>query len=336
MRILIIGGTRFLGRALVDSAVRRQHRVTLFNRGRSNPEIFPGLEHIRGDRDGDLDALSGRTWDAVIDTCGYAPRIVRASAARLAPVAGHYTFISTLSVYAEPYPPGLDESGALATLTDESVEEITGETYGPLKALCELAVVEEMNGRALIVRPGLIVGPHDVSDRFTYWPVRVARGGRVLAPGLPEAPVQFIDVRDLADWTIRAIEEGLTGPYNATGRDKTLSMGHFLDNCGQVAGSNADFVWVNDDFLTTHEVAAYTEMPLWVPAEYDGFNRFDCRKAIAAGLTFRSLPETIRDTLDWHKTRPPDHAWRAGPTPEREAMLLEAWDKKGASSRPPA
>jgi 2'-hydroxyisoflavone reductase len=243
----------------------------------------------------------------------------------LAPVVGHYTFISTLSVYAEP-PPGLDESGVLATMADEGVEEITGETYGPLKALCEQAVVEEMNGRALIVRPGLIVGPHDVSDRFTYWPVRVARGGRVLAPGSPEAPVQFIDVRDLADWTIRAIEEGLTGPYNATGPDKILSMGRFLDSCLQVAGSNADFVWAGDDFLTAHEVAAYTEMPLWVPAEYDGFNRFDCRKAIASGLTFRPLAETIRDTLNWHKTRPPDHAWRAGLTPEREAALLKAWD----------
>jgi nucleoside-diphosphate-sugar epimerase len=225
MRILILGGTVFLGRALVDEALRRGHRLTLFNRGRSNPGLYPQVERLTGDRKHDLSALAGRVWEAVIDTCGYLPGVVALSAAALANSVEHYTFISTESVYASPLQPGLDESASVGLLEDESVEEISGGTYGPLKALCERAVEAALPGRTLVVRPGLIVGPYDASDRFTYWPWRVAQGGRVLAPGRPERGVQFIDVRDLAAWIIRLVERRQTGVYNADGVPGAVSMG---------------------------------------------------------------------------------------------------------------
>lgn len=328
MNLLIIGGTRFLGRALVDAALAAGHTLTLFNRGQSNPDLYPTVETLIGDRDGGLDVLNGRSWDAVIDTCGYVPRIVQAAADLLADQIAHYTFISTMSVYADPSVVGSDETAAIGTLEDETVEEINGETYGPLKALCEQAITQSMGGRALHVRAGLIVGPYDLSDRFTYWPDRVAKGGEVLAPGTPETPVQFIDVRDLAAWTVQATEAKLTGPYNATGPAETLTMGAFLDTCKAISSSNATFTWVNEEFLLAHEVGAYTEMPLWVPAEYAGFDTFDCRKAIQAGLSFRPLAETIQATLDWLKTRPSDYVWRNGMKPEREAALLQAWQQR--------
>ncbi|HEX6385218.1 MAG TPA: SDR family oxidoreductase [Anaerolineae bacterium] len=325
MKLLILGGTRFLGRALVEAAQSAGHEVTLFNRGQSNPDLFPGLEQLRGDRDGGLDALQGRRWDAVIDTCGYVPRVVRASAELLAGAVDHYTFISSLSVYADPTIVGMDESAPVGTLADETTEEITGETYGPLKVLCEKAATEAMNGRALIVRSGLIVGRHDPTDRFSYWPYRVARGGEVLAPGQPDDPVQIIDVRDIAEWTLRATEARLAGPYNVTGPDYRLTMEDVLQTCREVSGSNAYFTWVSDAFLLEHDVAAYTEMPLWIPAEYPGFDRFDVSKALRDGLTFRPLEQTVHDTLDWLATRPADWQWRGGLTPEREAELLRAW-----------
>lgn len=330
MELLIIGGTRFLGRALVDVALARGHRVTLFNRGQSNPGLYGELEQIHGDRDGGLDVLAGRQWDAVIDTCGYFPRLVGDSARFLADKVDHYTFISTLSVYSDTSIVGLDEHGAVGTIDDETVEEITGETYGPLKVLCEKAVEAGMGAeRSLHVRAGLIVGPYDLSDRFTYWPARVARGGEVLTPGTPNAPVQFVDVRDLADWTVRATEARLFGPYNATGPAETLTMGQVLQTCVAVSGTEAAFTWVDDAFLLANEVGAYVEMPLWVPAEHAGFDTFDCRKAWAAGLTFRPLAETVRDTLAWQATRPADYQWRGGLKPEREAELLQKWREGG-------
>lgn len=325
MKLLILGGTRFLGRALVEAALAMGHEVTLFNRGQSNPGLYPDVEQLHGNRDGGLDVLRGRRWDAVIDTCGYVPRVVRASAELLADAVEQYTFISTLSVYAEPGLIGMNESAPLSTLADETVEEITGETYGPLKVLCEQAVTTEMDGRALHVRSGLIVGPHDPTDRFTYWPYRVARGGEVLAPGQPDYPVQFIDVRDLAEWTLRATKAKLTGPYNVTGPANFLTMTQVLDTCRRVSGSDATFTWVSDEFLQAHQVAAYTEMPLWVPGNYAGFNTVDCRKAIAGGLVFRPLAETVRDTLAWLETRPTDWQWRGGLMPDREAELLHKW-----------
>ncbi len=328
MNLLIIGGTRFLGRALVDAALAAGHHITLFNRGQSNPSLYPDVETVLGDRDGGLDALHGRQWDAVIDTCGYTPRVVRAAADMLADQIAHYTFISTMSVYADPSVVGIDETAPVGVLADETVEEITGDTYGPLKALCEKAVDAALGAdRALHVRAGLIVGPYDLSDRFTYWPYRVAQGGETLAPGAPQTPVQFVDVRDLAEWVVRATAARLHGPYNATGPAGVLMMGAFLDICKQVSGSDATFTWVDEPFLLAHEVGAYTEMPLWVPAEYAGFDTFDCRKALGDGLTFRPVAETVAATLQWLRTRPSDYVWRNGMKPEREAELLSAWKK---------
>lgn len=326
MNLLIIGGTRFLGRAIVDAAMAAGHDVTLFNRGQSNPDLYDGVEQLVGDRDGGLDVLKGRKWDAVIDTCGYVPRLVHDSAALLADVVDHYTFISTISVYSENDLVGMDENAPLGTMADESVEEINGETYGPLKVLCEKAADEAMNGRVLHVRSGLIVGPHDISDRFTYWPYRVAKGGDVLAPGKPDAPVQFIDVRDIAEWTIRATEQRLTGPYNVTGPDYTLTMQQVLDTCKAMRSSDAQFTWVSDEFLQENEVGAYVELPLWVPGEgYAGFNTVNCEKAFEVGLTFRPLAQTVQDTLAWLNTRPADYEWRGGLKLEREAELLQLW-----------
>jgi 2'-hydroxyisoflavone reductase len=326
MRILIIGGTRFLGRHLVEAALARRHEVTLFNRGQSNPELFPQLETILGDREKDLDRLRGRKWDTVIDVAGYLPRIVRLSAEVLEPNVGRYVFISSLSVYADFKKIGIDESYPVAKIEGESVEEITGETYGPLKALCEKAVREIYGERALIVRPGLIVGPHDPTDRFTYWPVRVARGGDVLAPQKPEATTQIIDVRDLSDFIIKLIEENASGVYNATGPEYELTMGKLLEVSKQVSGSDANFHWASVEFLNQNKVEAWSDLPAWIPDDEEGvgFARIDISKAIQAGLTFRPLEETVRDTLEWAGTRPADHEWKAGLTAEREAEVLTA------------
>jgi 2'-hydroxyisoflavone reductase len=324
MKILIIGGTRFLGRHLVESALARGHKVTLFNRGKTDPTLFPQLETILGDREHDLDKLSGRVWDAVIDVAGYVPRIVRLSAQGLERSLGLYVFISSVSVYASFSKVGIDESDAVGKIEDESFEEITGESYGPLKALCEKAVQDIYGERALIVRPGLIVGPNDPTDRFTYWPVRVARGGDVLVPEKPNVPVQIIDVRDLSDFIIKLIEEKASGIYNATGPDSELTLGAMLEACKEVSGSDANFRWASVEFLNQNNIAPWSDMPVWVPdtEEDAGFSRVDISKAINAGLTFRPLEETVRDTIDWAATRPSDHEWRAGLKAEREAELL--------------
>ncbi len=328
MNILILGGTVFLGRALVGAAMDRGHKLTLFNRGTSNPGLFPEVEQLIGDRQSDLSALNARRWDAVIDTCGYFPRVVRASAELLAGAVDHYTFISTESVYADVSQIGVDESAPVGTLADESVEEITGETYGPLKALCEQAVLSAMPGRALIIRPGLIVGPYDKSDRFTYWPWRIAQGGEVLAPGRPQRGIQFVDVRDLAEWIIRLVETRQTGIFNADGLPDAINMVTLLDACQVAGGGNARLTWVSEDFLLAEQVGMWIEMPLWIP-ESDpsgaGFFAISVKKALDSGLTYRPLAETVADTLAWAQTRPVDHAWRAGLKPEREAELLAKW-----------
>ena len=329
MRILIIGGTVFLGRHLVESALARNHEVTIFHRGKSNPGLFPQVETILGDREKDIGKLgeAGQIWDAVIDTSGYFPRIVRLSAQILEPNVSRYVFISSVSVYRDFSKVGINESDPVAKIQDETVEQITGETYGALKALCE-ETVRDVYGldRSLIIRPGLIVGPHDPTDRFTYWPVRVAQGGDVLVPEQPGAPVQFIDVRDLADWIIRLIEENASGTYNATGPGHELTLGELLEVSRQVSNSQAHFRWANVNFLDQHEIAPWSDLPVWVPddAESAGFSRVDVSKAIEAGLTFRPLKETVRDTLEWARSRPSDHEWKAGLTPEREAGVLAA------------
>jgi 2'-hydroxyisoflavone reductase len=329
MKILILGGTVFLGRHLVEAAQSRGHEVTMFNRGKSNPGIFPDTETILGDRKENLDGLRGRTWDAVIDTCGYVPVYVQKSVEALKDSVGHYTFHSSISVYADFQPVGIDENYPVGKLEDESVTEVTGETYGPLKALCEAAVETAMPGRALNIRPGLIVGPNDPSDRFTYWPVRVAQGGEVLAPGKPETPVQIIDVRDLAEWNIRMVEQNRTGVYNATGPDTVLSMQAVLETCRDVSGSDARFTWLSEEFIAEYGLAPWSELPIWVPeSEGVGFSAINIQKAVGHGLTFRPLAETVRDTLAWHSTRPTDREMRAGMKPEREQEALAAW--KGA------
>ncbi len=327
MKLLIMGGTRFLGRALVEAALAAGHQVTLFNRGQSNPGLFPDLEQLQGDRDGGLEVLKGRRWDAVIDTCGYVPRVVRASAELLATAVDHYIFISTVSVYADFTTFGINEQSPLGTMADETVEEITGDTYGPLKVLCEQAVDMAMGMRSLHVRSGLIVGPHDPTDRFTYWPVRVARGGEILAPGNPDQAVQFIDVRDIAQWTIDAAEQRLTGPYNVVGPAERLNMHTLLETCQAVSQSDAYWTWCSDKFLLENEVAPFSELPLWVPAEMAGMEMVNCGKAMAAGLKIRPLTTTIRDTLQWHAARPTDYQWRAGLAPKRETELLSVWRK---------
>ena len=332
MKLLILGGTVFLGRHLVEAALAQGHEVTLFNRGQHNPDLFPKVEKLRGDRDGGLDALRGRQWDAAIDTCGYLPRIVQQSAELLADAVAHYTFISSISVYADFSRPGLNEGHPVGTLEDPTVEQVTGETYGPLKALCEQAAEAAMPGRVLHLRPGLIVGPHDPSDRFTYWPARVARGGRILAPGRPDKPNQWIDARDLAEWNLRMIAANKTGIYNADGPRTPISMAHLLETCKTVAGSDADFVWMDDAFLLAHEVGPWMEVPLWVPDGGDeaGFGQGNLSKAQADGLTYRPIADTVRDTLAWSSTRPADHVWRAGLSAEREAEILHLWDTKSS------
>lgn len=324
MRILIIGGTRFLGRHLVEAALARSHEVTLFNRGKTDPDLFPQLETILGDREKDVNKLEGRVWDAVIDVAGYLPRIVRLSAEVLKENISRYVFISSISVYENFRKIGINESEPVGKLQDESVEEITGETYGPLKALCEQVVQDIYKERALIVRPGLIVGPHDPTDRFTYWPVRVAQGGNVLAPEKPEAAIQVIDVRDLSDFIIELIQANASGVYHATGPDYKLTLGRLLEVSKQVSGSNASFKWASVDFLNQHKVEAWSDMPTWIPDDEEGagFSRVDVSKAINAGLRFRPLEDTVRDTLTWANTRSMDHEWRAGLRREREEELL--------------
>jgi 2'-hydroxyisoflavone reductase len=348
MKILILGGTKFLGRYVVEAALARGHEVTLFNRGQLNPELFPEVEKLRGDRDGGLDALKGRRWDAVVDPSGYSPRVVRDSARLLSDAAEHYTFVSSCSVYRDTSMPDVDENYPVGTISDERLREAEalkqselttapffGEIYGPLKALCERAVEEEMPGRALHVRAGLIVGPHDYSDRFTYWPRRVAEGGEVLAPDNPERPMQIIDVRDLAAWMLDMTEARRAGTFNATGPGYRLTLGHLLDVCRGTTGSDARFVWVDEKFLLDAGVQQWMELPLWIDSS-DEVNKYfmsvSVEKAVAAGLRFRPLSETVRDTLEWDLTRPADTERRAGLAREKEREVLDAWQARSEDS----
>lgn len=337
MNILIIGGTRFLGRHLVTAALARDHEVTLFNRGLHATEF--DVETIRGDRYSDLAKLNGRRWDAVVDTCGMLPRAVRAAAEVLSDSVDSYVFISSQNVYADVSVPGVDETSPLRTLTTEQLAEANaidtagepsyGAMYGGLKALCEQAAEEVMPGRVLTIRPGLIVGPYDYTDRFTYWIARVARGGEVLAPGRGDRFVQFIDVRDLAEWTVQMIERGATGAYNANGPTNNVTMQDVLEQCKSVSDSDASFTWVSEDFLLQENVSAWIEMPLWLPEEaaphLKGFMFVNCDKAVQNGLRHRTLTGTIRDTLTWHQTRPLNEESKAGIDAEKEQRVLRKW-----------
>jgi len=322
--MLILGGTRFLGPHLVNAAIAAGWTVTLFNRGRSNPNMFPDLEKLKGDRSDDLSALEGRKWDAVIDTSGYIPRHVKMSAELLADHVSQYVFISTVSVYDDPGGVLLDENSPVGVLEDPTMEEVTGESYGPLKALCEQAAEAAMPGRVTNIRPGLIVGPLDNSGRFTYWPWRVARGGEVLAPGNPDAEIEYIDARDLANFTLHCIHEKTHGVFNANGPGPRVSMQELLHGCKMVLGSDASFTWIPDKELEEYGVGAWIEMPLWIPEAYPHSNA-NSDKAVAAGLVYRPSGETIRDTFDWE-----DHVKALGGSlkAEKEAEVLDKWHKR--------
>jgi 2'-hydroxyisoflavone reductase len=330
--LLILGGTRFLGPEIVEAAKASGWTITLFNRGKTNPGLFPDLEKLQGDRNGDLKSLEGRAFDAVIDTSGYVPRQVRDSATLLGKSAKQYVFVSSISVYSDLSKPGVDETGPVAILADPTVEKVTDGSYGGLKALCEKAAESAMPGRVTNVRPGLIVGPNDGTDRFTYWPVRVARGGEVLAPNRPEDPVQLIDVRDLALWIVKTIDTKTTGVFNAT--SAPLRIGDVLDACKAANGGDARFTWVEAAFLKAQKVEEWSDLPVWTsPAGSDaGAGQVSNARAVAKGLAFRPLSATAKDTLDWWKTLPKERTskLKSGLSPERETTVLGAWHEAQA------
>jgi 2'-hydroxyisoflavone reductase len=324
VEVLILGGTRFLGRHLAEEALERGHRVTLFNRGQSDPGLFSEVEELWGERGGDLSPLRGRTWDAAIDTSGYLPREVRHSAELLAGSVGHYTFVSSISVYESFAHTGTDEDAPVLEPPDPEPEDLDWELYGGLKVGCERAAEAAMPGRVLVVRPGMIVGPHDYTDRFPYWRRRVAEGGEVLAPGDPEEQVQLIDARDLAAWMLRMAEEGHTGVYNATGPEHRLTMRGMLEGIREATGSDARFAWASEEFLLAAGVKPWEEMPFWVPREMAGILAVDVGRAVEAGLVFRPLGETVRDVPGPDAARP-EVEIEAGISREREEELLRAW-----------
>lgn len=339
MKLLIIGGTRFIGRHLATAALARDHEVTLFNRGNYSAE--PAVETIHGDRhnDADLVKLSGRRWDVVVDTCGHLPRSVRSSAQILSDSTDRYVFISSQNAYASVSVPGVDENFPSATLTTQQLDQANaidtsgqpsyGALYGGLKALSEEAAEDAMPDRVLIIRPGLIVGPHDYTDRFTYWVARIARGGEVLAPGRPERFVQFIDARDLAEWIVTMAEQKATGIYNANRPPEKLTMQSVLEECKLASHSTAIFTWASEEFLLKENVSAWTEMPLWLPEDaaphLKGFMFINCDKAIQSGLRFRPLSETTRDTLTWYQTSGSNQELKAGIDSDKEHALLRKW-----------
>jgi 2'-hydroxyisoflavone reductase len=337
LRILILGGTGFTGPYQVRYALSRGHKVTTFNRGKTHPAELPNeVEQLIGDRNGQLDALKNRQWDAAIDNPTTLPAWVRDAALILKGNVGRYVFMSTISVYGE-VKTGPDERAPTekyegADAYNETLEAMKAsgyKTYGPLKALSEREAEKWFPGKTLIIRPGLIVGPRDETDRFTYWPVRIDRGGEVLAPGSPDDPVQFIDARDLAEWTIRMVENREIGIYNATGPAKPLGIGGMLDGIKAALKSDATFTWVTEDFLTQQKVEPWSDMPVWTGKE-SGLARAKIERALSKGLTFRPLAETTRDTLAWFKSLPQDRQskLRAGLTPEHEMEVLKAWRKK--------
>ncbi len=360
LHILVLGGTGFLGPHFVQAARAKGHKLTLFNRGKSDPTRFSGeefsdIEQLRGDRKRDLSALEGgRRWDAVLDTSAYFPVDVTRSAQLLSKRVNQYVLISSVSVYADNRTPGADESAAVATMAHaETAEAITGDNYGPLKALCETAAEKALPGRTTLIRPGLIVGPGDNTDRFTYWPARAVRGGEILAPGTASDPIQFIDVRDLAEFILRTVETGSAGVFNADAAPGALTMGRLLQAC-QAAGTAANDIqcirapceqppeasstvtWVPADFLEAQKVSAWQNMPVWIPptGEYAGFGRRSTARAQAAGLEYRSLQTTVDDTLQWWLGLPEERRAKpkAGITAAREAEVLNAWHAKATAT----
>ena len=332
-KILILGGTGYLGPATIELAQARGHSVTMFNRGKTRPDLFPGVEKLHGDRDPKKDeglkALETGTWDAVIDNSGYYPRMVGASAALLAPRTKQYLYISSISAYKEPNPENGTEDAALATLADPTVEDMGKEyqNYGGLKALCEQAAQKAMSGRTTIIRPGYIVGPDDPSGRFTYWPVRFDKGGDIAVPGATTDPVEIIDVRDLAAWLVHLVEQGTTGVFNACGPEKRLPWGDLVAAFQKFGSPTAKPVWIPTDFLVKQEGIDFS---IWAPyaGETKGFHTWRNDRAVKAGLKFRPAAETVRDTLAWYKTQEKAEKGRtklAGPSAEQETKLIAAW-----------
>lgn len=323
MKILILGGTGFLGRHLVTYAQTRGHDLTLFNRGKRDPGLFPKIETIVGDRQISLKALEMGRWDAVIDTNAYMPRNARSVASFLKERIQHYTLTSTISVYPD-LPNGVwDEETPVDPILPEEIDGTDMSGYGRRKALCEQWVAEEVgpHDKTLIIRPGLIVGPDDFTDRFTYWPVRMKEGGDVLCPGDGQDPVQFIDVRDLAEWVIHAVEQSLHGTYNAVGPAFRLTMADFVTVAKQVCNAEARLIWVPENFLEAQNVSPWSDLPAWIPRKLEYSNQ----KAINAGLKFRPLEETLRDTLAWAQQGNRRRPFKSGLTAEREAAVLRLW-----------
>ncbi len=342
-KILVLGGTGFLGPHFVRAALANGHTVTLFHRGKTNPGLFPDLEHLHGDRDtGDLASLQGRTFDAVVDTSGYVPAHVEATAKLFAGSCEHYQFVSTISVYGSfgQRPDTIDEATPVATVEDDKVEQVNAIAqampfYGPLKARCEAAAEAAMPGKVSTLRPGLIVGPGDTSDRFTWWPVRIDKGGEVLAPGDADAQVQFVDARDLAEFMLHCIERKVTGVHNVNGFAGRMSMGDVLSACKCATSSAVTLSWVDEEFLAENDVRPWMQMPLWIPR--DARTIVDNSKAIAAGLQFRPVGDTVRDTLQWAKSERGDKPFgRTGLPPEREAAVLAKWHAAAKSGAEPA
>jgi 2'-hydroxyisoflavone reductase len=325
MRLLILGGTIFYGRHVTEMALQRGHEVTLFTRGVHDTGAFPGAEKRQGDRDGSLDALQTGEWDAVLDTCGYVPRVVHDSCELLRGRTGLYAFVSSISVYADDAPSPLREDSPVQKLDDLKTEIVTGETYGGLKALCEEAVRETMAEKSLVIRPGLNVGPYDSSDRFTYWPWRLSRSGDALVPDLPGQAVQFVDARDLAAWTLDLLEKGTAGTFHATGPETPYTLGETLERVQAAVEGKARQVPVAPAFLEEQGVKPWTELPLYHGPEGDSSRYSDVSRAVQAGLRFRSLEETARDTLAFALSRGSDHPWRNGLPAEKERRVLEAW-----------
>lgn len=334
MEFLILGGTRFVGRHIVESALKKGHAVTLFNRGREDAELFPDIEKLNGDRYTDLDVLNGREWDAVIDTCGYEPKAVYLSAEKLKDSVDQYIYISSGSVYQDWCNGDMDENSEVKVLTESATAEVEKilETespsstsllkyYGELKAACEQQLEAIIPGKVLNVRSGVIVGPYDYSFRFTYWVDRIARGGRLVCPDRPEAPVRFIDARDLADWIILSAEQKVTGVFNTWGK-AWLTFGKFLMACQEAGSENSELVWISEEQLLANEVKPWSDLPLWLPSEYQAYFRANDKKAIQHGLNYRPMEETIQDTLTWQREAHSTYTDPDGLSAERQEELL--------------
>ncbi len=329
MKILVLGGTQFVGRYIVKQALINHHEVTLFNRGKTNPELFRDLEQIIGDRDGGLEGLKGRAWDTVIDVNGYVPRLVSDSARLLKDAIGQYVFVSTISVYASPFPVHGDETASVKTLPDPASEDV-GRYYGELKLSSERTLEEIMPGRSLILRPGVVAGPYDRTDRATYWATRAARGGQMLAPGKPDQPFQVIDVRDLATFILLAVEKEYTGTYNTAG--ESITWAQWLEAAISISGTHPDITWIPDwDFLQNNLPQTQNRngaLPLYLPESNSTFWTVSSERAQSIGLKHRPTSEIVRDILEHESHRLLAHPYQAGLTPDEELVLLRRWEAR--------